>query len=123
MALCGNCGDPDASVEQIRACHQAGPASSATRQANRAQNSKDPNRIVTTNCMNPICKVQKTGPLSVVAGFRCEDHGGSWVPGVGDKVMWKGKKWDVLEISAELIRIRTGGKGKQVPLGDLEPVT
>ena len=118
MPKCGNCGDPSATVDQIRACHASGPVPKEQQAQNRS--TVDPDRIVTTNCMNPTCKVQKTGPLSIVKGFRCPDHGGDWVPDIGAKVVYNGRRFEVLElVDAINIRIRTGGNGKVVSITDV----
>lgn len=124
---CGNCNGYHDSVDQVKACCSGeSVAKSASNPTTRQGWTPDPNKIVTANCAKITCRHTKTGPVSEVAGWRCDEHTLVAFPfQVGEKANWNGKKFLVTEIGSDrkTARIRTGGHGKIVPIEELTAVS
>lgn len=121
---CGNCNGRHETLEQVRLCHQGQKQPTVAAPAS-APYTPDPNRIVTGSCRKLSCKETHTGPLSEVSGWACSpEHGAdyaatSWEAGM--KALWNDKRFEIIEITDGQARLRTGGAGKLVALGDLQP--
>lgn len=126
MVQCGHCNKSHESVEQVKACF-AGESVPATASTSTSRGwTPDPNKIVTANCAKITCRHTKTGPVSELAGWRCDEHALTSIPfQVGEKAVWGGKKFLVTEIGSDrkTARIRTGGHGKIVPIEELTAIS
>ncbi len=120
---CATCNGHHASLEDVRAC-STGQTVENVGVSTSEPYTPDPNRIVTGHCRVLRCDKTLTGPLSEVKGWACspEHEAKGDLPKftVGERAMWNNKRWEILEIADGQARLRTGGKGKLIPLSDLQ---
>lgn len=138
MAVCGNCKvDFPASevVGHARECASK-PGVAGGRSAARSKFKPDMDRVRTVSCANPFCSEKQTGRVGDLLGWRCAAHGGVAVAApialevetprfvVGTKVLFRGKRFEILEVLEALnsLVLRTGGKGQTVPMDAVEAV-
>ena len=123
MATCAYCKDEgvddvDRDLAHIREHAARTPRTAGGSSANRG--TRQPNKIRTAHCLNPTCKVTKTGLPKELAGFRCPDHGGPALEtqfNTGERVQYNGKKFEILELVDNVnLRLRTGAKDGKIVL-------
>lgn len=126
MVHCGHCNKNHDNVEQVKACFSGETvASTATPSTSRGW-TPDPNKIVTANCAKITCRKTHTGPVSELAGWRCDEHQITPLPfNIGEKALWHDRRFEVLEIGSDrkTVRLRTGGQGKIVPIEELTAIS
>lgn len=122
MIKCGNCDLYHATVEEIAKCSAGEQVTGTPGEARSGGYKPDLTKRVSVACLIRACDNKShEATVAELAGWRCPDHTMRKLPNLEERVLWGGKRYQVMEIGTDstTVRLRTGGQGRIVPLGEI----